>query len=185
MRRTLGNIISILFTFVKFCFLKLFHWNTLYFHCIERLSPNVVVILEKKGKLRLGNKVRMHSGSRLSVTGGELTIGDNCRFNNGCRITCRDKIEIENGVEFGPNVLVYDHDHDFRAEGGLKAGEYKKSPVHIGENSWVGANTVILRGTQIGKNCVIGAGCVVTGDIPDNTVLVQKRENTYISIAQR
>lgn len=180
MRRTLGNIISILFTFVKLCVLKLFHWNTLYFHCIERLSPNVVVILEKKGKLRLGNKVRMHSGSRLSVTGGELTIGDNCRFNNGCRITCRDKIEIENGVEFGPNVLVYDH--DFRAEGGLKAGEYKKSPVHIGENSWVGANTVILRGTQIGKNCVIGAGCVVTGDIPDNTVFVQKRENTYRTI---
>ena len=47
---------------------------------------------------------------------------------------------------------------------------------------WIGANTVILRGTHIGANSVIAAGCVVSGNIPANTILVQKRENSLISI---
>lgn len=47
--------------------------------------------------------------------------------------------------------------------------------VRLGKNCWIGANTVILRGTTIGDNCVIGAGCIVTGDIPSNSVYIQKR----------
>ncbi|MBE6708572.1 MAG: acyltransferase [Ruminococcaceae bacterium] len=183
MRRVLGNIISILFSFFKFFFIKLFHFNKFSYYWIERFSPNVIVRIGRKSKLKLGKKVRMHSGSKLLLSAdGELDIGDNCRFNYNCMIVCHHSITIGSGVEFGPGVYVYDHDHDFRAEGGMADRKYKSSPVTIGENSWIGANTIILRGTSIGKNCVIGAGCVVKGDVPDNTILVQKRENEFISL---
>ena len=181
MRHFLGNVISVVYSCIRFFVIKLFHWNSFYFYPIERISPNVIVAVGRRSRIELGDKVRVHSFSRISaVAGGKLRIGDNCRFNYNCMIVCRDSIEIEPGVEFGPNVLIYDHDHDFRAPGGLKAGKFKTGPVRIGENSWIGANTVILRNTTIGSNCVIAAGSIVKGNIPDNTILVQKRENNFI-----
>lgn len=56
--------------------------------------------------------------------------------------------------------------------------QYKTGSVEIGNNVWIGANTVILRETKIGDNCVVGAGCVLKGDYPAGTVIVQKRETT-------
>ena len=182
MRRCLGNVISVLFSLLKFSILKLFHFRGFSFYPIQRFSPDTVIRVEKGCKLRLGKKVRVHSGSKLLCSsGGELEIGDNCRVNYNYMIVCRESIRIGKGVEFGPNVLVYDHDHDFRAEGGMSARKYRCGKVSIGENSWIGANTTILRGTTIGANCVIGAGSVVKGNVPDNTILVQKRENEFIA----
>ena len=104
------------------------------------------------------------------------------RINNNCRIACRDNIVVEEGVEFGPGVLVYDHDHQFNARTGVAEKEYKTSPIKIGKNSWVGANTIILRGTEIGENCVIGAGSVIRGKYQDGVIIVQKREETVRKI---
>lgn len=185
MRRFFGNIISTLFSLARFSIIKLFCINRFKFYWIERFSPNVVVKIGKKSKLTLGKRVRVHSCTRImSGSGGSLVIEDDCKINYDCMIVCRHSIHIKKGVEFGPGVIVYDHDHDFRAEGGIKAKKYRNAPVIIGENSWIGANTVILKGTTIGNNCVIGAGCVVKGDVPDNTVLIQKRENTFIHLNQ-
>ena len=176
-RHQFGNIISVAFSFGKLNLMKLFYGKRLKFRMVERLSPNVVLDIDQTSKCRLGNKVRIHSGSKLTAAkGGEVILGDNVRINNNCRIACREKIMIGDGVEFGPGVLVYDHDHDFRAEGGIKAGKYKKSPVIIGKNTWIGANSIILRGTTIGENCVIGAGSIVKGNYEDNSLIVQKRE---------
>ena len=52
---------------------------------------------------------------------------------------------------------------------------YKTSPVVIGDDVWIGANTVILRGTVIGRDCVVGAGSVLKGVYPAGSVIVQKR----------
>lgn len=87
---------------------------------------------------------------------------------------CMDSISVGEGTVFGPSVYVYDHDHDYAV--GIEKDEYKTEPVVIGKNCWIGANTVILRGTKLGDNCVVGAGCVIRGEYPDNTVIVQKRE---------
>lgn len=185
MRHFLANIFSTLYSLIKFPLMKLFFFRRFHFYPIQRFSPNVIVSIGKKSTLRLGKTVRAHSGCRFaSVAGGDLRIDANCRFNYNCAVVCRHSIHIQKGVEFGPNVLIYDHDHDFRAKGGLKAGKFKNAPVVIGENTWIGANVVILRGTTIGKNCVIGAGCVIRGDIPDNTLVVQKKETEYISLSE-
>ncbi|MEG2122097.1 MAG: DapH/DapD/GlmU-related protein, partial [Rikenellaceae bacterium] len=57
--------------------------------------------------------------------------------------------------------------------------------VYIGENSWIGANTVILKNTRIGANCVVAAGSVISGTYPDNSLIIQKREITVKKIMPR
>ena len=80
----------------------------------------------------------------------------------------------------GPNVLIYDHDHDISSAESIHDSGYKTSPVVIGDDVWIGANTVILRGTVIGRDCVVGAGSVLKGVYPAGSVIVQKRtENIY------
>ena len=183
MRRLFNNIVSVFFTTIKFGFVKLIKQNKFKFYFIERFSPNVVTEFNKGCKVNFGKKIRVHSGSKIKVReGATLTIGDNVKVNYNCIIVCQNNIEIGEGTEFGPSVYVYDHDHDFRS--GLKNDKYKRASVSIGKNCWIGANTVILRGTTIGDNCVVGAGCVVKGNIPSNSILVQKRDNSILQIGE-
>lgn len=176
MRREINNVISTIVTLFKLSILKLLHGKNLKFSVVERFSPNVVVEINKGGILHLGKMVRAHTGCKLKVRkGATLMLGDNVRINYNCMIFCHESISIGAGCEFGPNVLVYDHDHDFKCEEGIKSGKYLTAPVTIGENVWIGANTVILRGTTIGDNAVIGAGSIVKGDVAPGAVFYQKR----------
>ena len=125
--------------------------------------------------MSLGKKVRVHSGSKIKVRStAKLVLEDNVHLNYNCIIVCRKSIHIGEGTEFGPSVYIYDHDHDYKK--GLKQKYFKESDIKIGKNCWIGANTIILKGTTIGDNCVIGAGSVVKGDIQSNSVFIQKRE---------
>lgn len=176
-RHQIGNIISVAYSAVRFTLLRLISGGRIKTAFIERVSPNVVVDIDSKSRLSMGDKVRIHSGSRITASkGGVIEIGDNVRINNNCRIACRDHITIEDGVEFGPGVLIYDHDHKFGAETGVVGNEYKTAPVKIGKNTWIGANTIILRGTEIGDNCVVGAGSVIKGKYPNSSMILQKRD---------
>jgi acetyltransferase-like isoleucine patch superfamily enzyme len=131
-----------------------------------------------KGKVLIGRF--LNSRNQLSVIvekKGKCKIGNHVFFNTNCSITCLSEIEIESFCTFGNNVVIVDHDHDY-----LNYGKFKTGKVIIGEKTWIGANVTILRDTIIGRNCVIAAGCVVKGNIPDNTLLIQKRENIYKSL---
>ena len=179
MKHAFNNIISVIYSFIKFCFIKIFHWKGFKYSLIERFSPNTdIYFLGENAKIVLGSKVRAHTLCRLRVVGkGQIYIGDNTTMNYGCMITSRNKIQIGQEVEFGPNVLLYDHDHDYKCKGGLKAGKYTDGEITIGDNSWIGANVVILKNTKLGKNCVVAAGSVIGNcEYPDNTVIYQKRE---------
>lgn len=179
MRRRLYNLISVLFSAVKFGIMKLFHGGHFYFDGIQRFSPNTEVIVAEQGTLSLGRRVRAHRRSRLSVSGnGVLTIGSNTALGNGVSIICMEKITIGEGVQIGPDTKIYDHDHDFRVPGGVRAEKFVTAPVEIGDNTWIGCNVVILRGTIIGKNCIVAAGSVLKGSYPDNSVIVQKRQTS-------
>lgn len=142
---------------------------------IEKLVRLTVV--KGTGNLTVGRGSHIKRGSELQLSGeGNLTIGSHVCINSNCYIAAQQNVTIGDGCELGPNVIIVDHDHDFRAGGGIRAGKYKRSSVVIGNNVWIGANTVVLRGTEIGDNCVVGAGSVISGKYPANTVIVQKRE---------
>lgn len=108
---------------------------------------------------------------------GELVIGDKVFINDNCSINCIDKIHIGEYTKIGPGVSINDNDHNFRKtrDGRMLTGE-----VIIGKNVWIGANSVILRNTVIGDNVVIAAGSIVKGEVPANTVFVNKRERNLI-----
>ncbi|MCR5503565.1 MAG: acyltransferase [Lachnospiraceae bacterium] len=129
--------------------------------------------LRNGGSLKIDRYCQNRGHLYLIADGGRLTIGSHCFFNTGCCVTCMEKITIGDHCKFGNNLVIVDHDHNFREID----PEFVSAPVSVGDHTWVGANVTILRGTSIGKNCVIGAGSVVKGKIPDGTVLIQKREN--------
>lgn len=108
---------------------------------------------------------------------GELIIGDKVFINDNCSINCINKIHIGEYTKIGPGVSINDNDHNFR---GTEVGRMLTGEVIIGKNVWVGANSVILRNTEIGDNVVIGAGSIVKGKVPSNTVFLDKREKQLI-----
>ncbi len=183
MRRTVNNLISVIFSMIKFSLIKVCYWKELHFYPIQRFSPNVVTEFNRNSRVCLGKMVRVHSGSKIKVRcNGELSIGNNVRINYNCILACHEKITIGPGTEFGPSVYLYDHDHDYKV--GLKEEKFNSAPIIIGKNCWIGANTVVLRGTTIGDNCVIGAGSIVKGTIPSGSLYIQKRETEVFYISE-
>lgn len=177
MRKQINNVISVGYSTIRLSLMKVFHRSNLKFGYIERISPDVAIEIEKRGKLLLGDMASIHSGCKLKIrSGAELELGANVFLNYGCMIICRQHVRIGSGCMFGPNVLIYDHDHDLYADINHRKNSFKTKPVVIGENCWIGANTVILKGVTIGDQAVIGAGSVITHDVPPNTIMVQKRE---------
>lgn len=148
-------------------------------------------VVKKHGRIRcsenaeviLGKNVMINEYAYIAATGGEITIGEKSFFNQFVIIAARESISIGKYVKFGPGVKVYDHDHNYGAEGVFEG--YTTSPIIIGDNVWVGANAIILKGTTIGSNCVIGAGAVVKGNIPDNTLVVQDSKLKLIALKEK
>lgn len=184
MRRQYNNIVSVIYSAIRIGIYRVVNNKGFKSGLIERISPNVVLEFNKGSSVVLGKKIRVHSGSKLKVRPeAELVIEDNVKINYYCIIACQCKIEIGEGTEFGPSVYLYDHDHDYKKglDSNSNEEKFKTAPIKIGKNCWVGANTVILRGTTIGDNSVIGAGCVLRGNYPANSVVVQKRNTEIIA----
>lgn len=161
---------------LKMAWTKLWHPSTFSGPFISLISPFTEITLDKGAKLKIGKNFKMRDGSKIRVRkGGVCSIGDNSSVNSNNMIACHEKVVIGNDVQLSPNVQIYDHDHDFRHPDGLKSMHYKTSPVIIGNNCWIGANTVVLRGTVLGDNCVIGAGSIIKGRYKDGSVIIQKR----------
>lgn len=168
---------------LKVGFTKLFHFKKFTASVYSIISPLTEISIDRGGELHIGSKFRMRDGAKIRVrTGAICIIGKNTSLNSNNMLACREKITIGDNVQFSPNVQIYDHDHDFRIDGGISEMKYKTSPVQIGNNVWIGSNTVILRGTKIGDNCVIAAGSIVKGVIPDDSIYVQKRTSEIIQI---
>ena len=104
--------------------------------------------------------------------GDHVFIGNNTYINYNCCFLDSAKVTIGDYVYMGPNCNIFTPchpiHHELRKE---KVTEYAL-PVTVGSHSWIGGDVVITPGVTIGENCVIGAGSVVTKDIPDNSVAV-------------
>ena len=110
----------------------------------------------------------------LSVTGnGKLYIGEDTGM-SGVLICCQDSVTIGKHVGIGANVTIYDTDHHpvnpWERIHSHDVNLTKCRPVLIDDYAWIGANAMILKGVHIGRGAVIGAGSVVTKDVPELTV---------------
>lgn len=98
--------------------------------------------------------------------GTHIEVGKNFFANYNCTIIDVAKVTIGDNCQMAPNVAIYTAGHPLHPVSRNSAYEYGVE-VTIGDNVWIGGNTVILPGVHIGSNTVIGAGSVVTRDIPD------------------
>ena len=98
--------------------------------------------------------------------GFNIEVGKNFFANYNCTILDVAKVKIGDNCQFAPNVAVYTAGHPIHPVSRNSQYEYGIS-VTIGDNVWVGGNSVIVPGVPIGSNTVIGAGSVVTKDVPD------------------
>ena len=109
--------------------------------------------------------------------GCHTPIGHHTFINFNFTVQDDAKVTIGNHCDFGPNVTIVTPVHPMLAEERIaypdETGEKKRlclaKPVVIRDGCWIGANTVILPGVTVGENCVIGAGSVVTRDVPPNS----------------
>lgn len=98
------------------------------------------------GKVKIGNNVVIMCGSLMMASGG---------------------ITIEDNTMLAANVQLISNNHDLKERAVITC-----KPIHIKRNCWIGAGATILPGITIGENSVVGAGSVVTKDVPDNSIVV-------------
>ncbi|MEZ8820362.1 MULTISPECIES: sugar O-acetyltransferase [unclassified Vibrio] len=103
--------------------------------------------------------------------GRHTHLGDNVYVNFNLTLVDDTDVFIGDNVMIAPNVTIATGTHPISPELRLKAAQFNV-PVRIGNNVWLGAHTVVLPGVTIGENSVIGAGSIVTQDIPANVVAV-------------
>lgn len=105
--------------------------------------------------------------------GGKISIGSGCGI-SGSTIYAMKEIIIGDNVLIGGNCKIIDNDfHPLPASQRInqKVEDIKKRSINIGNGCFIGANSIILKGTTLGKNCVVGAGSVVSGTFPDNVII--------------
>lgn len=160
-------------------------WKICYGNKIKTRFPQGLekVSLEKDREafIKLGEKIQNRGNFYISCRKqGELEIGAHCFFNINASITCMKHIKIGEYCKFGNNLVVVDHDHDFRNINGIELAtekaEFLEKKIEIGNRVWVGANCVILKGVSIGDEAVIAAGSIVRRDVPAGTIYYEKRE---------
>ena len=112
-----------------------------------------------KGIIReCGRNVNVQNRARFGhnlIIGHDSGLGENCRIGAG--------VKIGNNVMMGPDVIICTQNHKYTRE---TYEGFVRRPVVIGDNVWIGYRVIILPGVTIGRNAIIGAGAVVTKDIP-------------------
>lgn len=116
------------------------------------MYQRTILVARHGGTLYIGKNVGM-SGSTIYAM-KEIWIGDNTCIGANCKIVDNDFHSFDPGLNFTTDPL-----------------HLKMKPVLIGENCFIGMNSIVLKGTTIGKNSIVGAGSVVCGKFPENVVI--------------
>lgn len=141
------------------------------------LGPRVrlwgVPLVNNRGKLYVGDRVRLSSVvSTLELAvdpQGTLEIGDRVLINHGCSIGATKLVRIGDRCNIGSQVILMDNSfHDIDPE--RRDVQPEPAPVVLESNVWLAARVIVLPGVTVGRNSVVGAGSVVTRDVPPNVL---------------
>lgn len=130
---------------------------------IFRWAKTVRYVLAKGIIKKCGKNVNVQNRARF---GHNLSIGDNSGLGENCRIG--SGTIIGNNVMMAPDVIICTENHKYTKEA---YDGFEKESVFIEDNVWIGYRVIILPGVRVGKNAIIGAGAVVTGDVPPYSVV--------------
>jgi acetyltransferase-like isoleucine patch superfamily enzyme len=149
----------------------------------ERRRGNRIWV-QSNGRLVIGRQVWLrseHADNQLTVfPGGEIELGAGV-FLNGAMLHAKRRIEVGERSMLGFGSRVFDADlHDLDAE-----TPERIAPVRIGARCWIGANVHVLRGVAIGDDVVVGAGAVVTHDLPARVLAAGVPARVIRAIASR
>lgn len=159
----------LLWNCIRIPILWLFSLGRIQIPLTQLFSPKSELRTSEHGTIVVKSSLNMEKGALVCTTGGTITI-DSAYLNRNSMIVSRGKVLIGKGVTIGPNVCIYDHNHNTTPT--AREQPFITGEVVIGDDVWVGANAVILMGVHIGNNAVVGAGAVVTKDIPAGAVAI-------------
>ena len=175
-------VFLIVYNFIRFFLKKLTYGKRINVHWLQRISPFCSIKTFGNGLLRIGRNCEFAHGCDFEVHGnGTLEIGETTYFNRYCMISAHQSVKVGNQCFFGPGVKIFDNNHKFSKEEGVSS-QLSLGSITIGSHSWIASDVIILKNTHIGDNCVIGAGCVVQGDIPSGTLVRCSQKQEIVSL---
>lgn len=133
-------------------------------------------VVKRNGYIEIGSRSAVWPGVKIEATSvfenktATVKIGRRCNLGDNLQIHCADSVTIGDNVGIAWDVIIMDH--NYHSITGFAEGEpdLDPRPVVIGNRVWLGIRTIVLKGVHIGDGCIIGAGSVVTRDIPPNTL---------------
>ncbi len=136
------------------------------------VAPSIRLFLAQGSRLVLGQRVVIaYDADICALSGACIEIADRAYLGPRCMLSAHSGIRIGEHCLFGPDVKIFDNNHEFVPGSGVVHGRHSSAAVRIGDNVWVGANVVILKGVNIGDGAVIGAGCVIRKDVAAGAVV--------------
>ena len=151
-------------------------WSKIYLHVGENAKVSIGANFTFQSGDNFNPLCHNTFGSIYVFDNATLTIGKDCGMSGGA-IWATDSISIGNNVLIGANCTIIDgdiHSTDWQQRrsnnSNPKLMEYKHKPIVIGDDVWLGANTIVLKGVPIGERTIIGAGSVFTKDIPADCI---------------
>ena len=151
------------------------NWYKMRFEKVEKIHIMGNCKFVCPSNMVFNGRVSIGGNTHFNANGGRIIIGDEVAFNIGVILNsdCGGLIDIGANCLIGPGVLMRTADHIFLDPNILirKQGHAPKNIV-VEDDCWLGANVIVLGGVKIGKGSVIGAGSIVTKDIPSMSVAV-------------
>lgn len=136
-----------------------------------RIGKGATLRMTPSGAVTLGDGVYIDRDVTL-IGEGRLVIGAHSYVGRGTIIASGERLEIGEGALIAAHVTIRDHDHGTASGTPYRLQKPVTSPVVIEDNVWIGANAVVVRGTRIGRDTIVGAGAVVTRDVPAGQLAV-------------
>ena len=140
------------------------------------IGDGVTIYQDREGEdVFLSEQVHIHRGTTLqNGRGGKITIGVDTHIQPRCQISAyKGSVYIGKRGEIAPNCAFYPYDHCFLPGVPIRKQSFKsKGDIIIGDDVWLGFGVIVLDGVRIGNGAVVGAGSVVTKNIPENCIAV-------------